>query len=136
MIDIDALERIRAALVESPADAHAVIVAEIPLLQEAEPTAEKTDMDTLGSLVDKLVTVDLKMWHNQERLYEIRRMNVEEFRQTWGDRFEALHEVLKRCCDLNVQRASLMDEIDQLLLAAVSGKRSKEDLVRPQHKTY
>lgn len=136
MIDISALERIRAALAVSPTAAHEAIVAEIPVRQEAEPTAEKTDMDTLGSLVDKLVTVDLKMWHNQEVLYSIRRMDADGFRQTWGDRFEALHEVLKRCCDLNVQRASLMDEIDQFLVRAVSGELSKEDLVRLQHKTY
>ena len=28
-------------------------------------------MDTLGTLIDKLTTVDLKMWNNQELLYEI-----------------------------------------------------------------
>ena len=28
--------------------------------------------DTLGSLIDKMITVDLKMWNNQELLYKIR----------------------------------------------------------------
>ena len=36
--------------------------------------------DTLGSLVDKLTTIDLKMWNNQEMLYEIRRMTFEEYK--------------------------------------------------------
>ena len=31
--------------------------------------------DTLGNVIDKLVTVDMKMWDNQELLYEIRRMD-------------------------------------------------------------
>ena len=34
--------------------------------------------DTLGSLVDKLCTVDLKMWNNQEFLYKIRIDNIIE----------------------------------------------------------
>ena len=37
--------------------------------------------DTLGSLVDKLTTVDLKMWNNQELLYEIRRMSFDEYKK-------------------------------------------------------
>ncbi|KKL69705.1 hypothetical protein LCGC14_2112220, partial [marine sediment metagenome] len=35
--------------------------------------------DTLGSLIDKLVTVDMKMWYAQESLYKIRKMTYEEF---------------------------------------------------------
>ncbi len=92
------------------------------------------DMDTIGSLIDKLVTVDLKMWHNQERLYEIRRMTTHEFIERYGTQLDVLHEVVKRCCDLNVQRASLMDAIDRLVADVVTGK--KEAAVRPQHKTY
>ena len=34
--------------------------------------------DTLGSLIDKLTTVDLKMWNNQELIYDIRRMTLQE----------------------------------------------------------
>ncbi len=37
--------------------------------------------DTLGNIVDKLITVDLKMWHNQELLYEIRRMSFDEYKK-------------------------------------------------------
>ena len=34
------------------------------------------DMDTLGGIIDKLFTVDMKMWNNQEILYKIRRMTL------------------------------------------------------------
>ena len=39
--------------------------------------------DTLGALVDKLCTVDLKMWDNQEILYEIRRMDFNDFKERY-----------------------------------------------------
>jgi len=95
----------------------------------------ESGMDTFGALVDKLVTVNLKMWHNQEVLYEIRRMTKAEFVERWSDDMLELHEVVKRCCDLNVQRAKLMDEIDVFLEQAVAGEK-EGDLVRKQHKTY
>ena len=91
-------------------------------------------MDTLGTLVDKLITVDMKMWHNQEVLYAIRRMDLEAFARTYGNDMQGLHQTIKRCCDLNVQRATLMDAIDKLLVQIVSGAQKAE--VREQHKTY
>ena len=39
--------------------------------------------DTIGSLVDKLITADLKMWNNQEIYYEIRHMDFAEFKQRY-----------------------------------------------------
>ena len=39
--------------------------------------------DTVGSLIDKLFTVDSKMWNNQEILYEIRRNDFEWFGDTY-----------------------------------------------------
>lgn len=91
-------------------------------------------MDTLGSLIDKLITVDLKMWHNQEVLYAIRRMNLEQFIDAHGGDMSGLHQTIKRCCDLNVQRASLMDAIDKHFAKVVNGEA--EAAVREQHKTY
>lgn len=91
-------------------------------------------MDTLGNLVDKLCTVDLKMWNNQEALYAIRRMTPEEFTAKFGADMAGLHAIIKRCCDLNVQRSMLMDEIDRFLKKAVEGRI--EGISRPQHKTY
>ena len=37
--------------------------------------------DTFGSLIDKLFTVDMKMWNNQDVLYEIRNMTFEEYKK-------------------------------------------------------
>lgn len=101
-------------------------------------------MDTLGSLVDKLCTVDLKMWNNQELLYEIRRMTYEQFKSKYGQSeqgLQALWETLKRACDLNVQRNALIDEIDERIIAVVAQGRSGEALddgrnVQRKHKTY
>lgn len=101
-------------------------------------------MDTLGSLVDKLCTVDLKMWNNQELLYEIRRMNYEQFKAKYGQNEEGLQELwetLKRACDLNVQRNVLIDEIDERVIALVTQARAGETLddgrnVQRKHKTY
>ena len=39
--------------------------------------------DTLGSIVDKLCTVDLKMWNNQELFYDIRRMSFDEYKEKY-----------------------------------------------------
>lgn len=97
--------------------------------------AEKpSDMDTLGSLVDKLVTVNLKMWHNQESLYEIRRMSQEDFEERYGNSIDEVREIVTRCCDLNVQRSRLMDAIDDHFQAVIRGHKSAEPM--HQHKTY
>lgn len=134
MIDLDALKRIADLFREGPERIYDAIIEELPERQEEEQTARVTDMDTMGSLIDKLCTVSMKMWHNQEHLYAIRRMSKDEFCQIYGDKLIPLHDIIRRCCDLNVQRASLMDEIDKFLRGAVQGSRT--DLVREQHKTY
>lgn len=95
--------------------------------------------DTLGSLVDKLCTVDLKMWNNQEILYEIRRMTFEEFQKKYLSTDESqltFYETIKKCCDLNYQRNSLIDEIDQTFVKALKGEVNTDDLVQLKHKTY
>jgi hypothetical protein len=100
--------------------------------------------DTLGSLVDKLTTIDLKMWNNQELLYEIRRMTFEEYKATYfetEDGAKKLWESLKRACDLNVQRNQLIDEVDEKVVEIVKASMSGEDLdsgkfIQRKHKTY
>lgn len=100
--------------------------------------------DTLGGLIDKLFTIDMKMWNNQELLYEIRRMNLEQFRQrfTSDDKGTAeLFESLKKCCDLNVQRNQLIDEVDEKIIEIVRAGQAGEDLdagkfIQRKHKTY
>ena len=98
--------------------------------------------DTFGSLIDKLFTVDMKMWNNQEFLYEIRKMSFDEYKQKYFETETGAQElwvILKKCCDLNVQRNNLIDEIDEKLVEIV--KTSSKDLddagfVQKSHKTY
>jgi hypothetical protein len=100
--------------------------------------------DTLGSIIDKLITADLKMWNNQELLYEIRRMTFDEFKEKyWAteDGAERLWKYLKKACDLNLQRNALIDEIDEAVVEVVKAAQSGEDLdngkfIQRKHKTY
>lgn len=100
--------------------------------------------DTLGGLIDKLLTIDLKMWNNQELLYKIRKMSFDEYKDEYFDSEEGaknLWECLKKACDLNVQRNQLIDEIDEKVIemqkAAVDGKDLDDGkFVQRKHKTY
>jgi hypothetical protein len=100
--------------------------------------------DTLGSLVDKLTTIDLKMWNNQEMLYEIRKMTFDEYRAKYFDTEEGaqlLWECLKKACDLNVQRNQLIDEVDEKVVEIIKDAISGNDLdsgkfIQRKHKTY
>ncbi len=102
-------------------------------------------MDTLGGLIDKLNTVDLKMWNNQELLYEIRKMSFQEYKDKYfknEDGAELLWNLLKRACDLNIQRNQLVDEIDEMIIklfhhAKTMGKNEFEDrYLQRKYKTY
>jgi hypothetical protein len=95
--------------------------------------------DTLGSLIDKLFTVDMKMWVNQEFLYEVRKISFDEFQEQYVETEEKqkeLFESLKKCCDLNYQRSQLIDEIDQTMVGIANGDIAPEDLIQLKHKTY
>lgn len=100
--------------------------------------------DTLGGLVDKLITVDMKMWNNQELLYEIRRMTFNEYKEKYFADEEGallLWEGLKKACDLNVQRNQLIDEIDEKITEMVVSAASGADMdsgkfIQRKHKTY
>jgi len=100
--------------------------------------------DTLGSLIDKLTTIDLKMWNNQELLYEIRKMTFEEYKSKYfetEDGAKKLWECLKRACDLNVQRNQLIDEVDEKVVEIIQASVSGEELdngkfIQRKHKTY
>ena len=100
--------------------------------------------DTLGGLIDKLITIDMKMWNNQEFLYEVRRMGFDEFEKkfttTSKDRL-SLFESIKKCCDLNVQRNQLIDEVDEKIIEIVRSATAGKDLdsgkyIQRKHKTY
>ena len=100
--------------------------------------------DTLGGIIDKLFTIDTKMWHNQDLIYEIRRMNFEEYKEKYFNSEEgalALWDCLKKACDLNVQRNQLIDEIDEKIVEMIRSKDNGEDLdegkfIQRKHKTY
>ena len=100
--------------------------------------------DTLGGIVDKLITVDMKMWNNQEILYKIRRMTFEEFKDTYFSSESGaseLFECLKKACDLNVQRNALIDEIDVKIVNLIEQKFEGKDLddganIQRKFKTY
>ena len=100
--------------------------------------------DTLGGLIDKLITIDMKMWDNQEFLYEVRRLSLDEFKKRFTETDEqkqALFESVKKCCDLNVQRSQLIDEVDEKIVEIVQASSEGEDLdsgkfIQRKHKTY
>lgn len=100
--------------------------------------------DTLGNIVDKLVTVDMKMWNNQELLYEIRRMTFNEYKEKYFNNEEGayiLWESLKKACDLNVQRNQLINEVDMKIIEIIEAKFNGENLdegkfLQRAHKTY
>jgi hypothetical protein len=100
--------------------------------------------DTLGNVVDKLVTVDMKMWDNQELLYEIRRMSFDEYKEKYFNDEEGaqkLWAILKKATDLNVQRNQLINEVDEKIIEIINTKLSGEELdngkfLQRSHKTY
>jgi len=100
--------------------------------------------DTIGNLVDKLTTVDLKMWNNQEILYEIRRLSFEEYKKKYFENEEGaklLWETLKKATDLNVQRNQLINELDEKIIEIIKAGLAGEDLdngkyLQRSHKTY
>jgi hypothetical protein len=100
--------------------------------------------DTLGGLIDKLFTIDTKMWVNQDLIYEIRRMSFDEYKAKYfadEEGAQKLWDCLKKACDLNVQRNQLIDEVDEKIIEIVKTATSGEDLdngkfVQRKFKTY
>ena len=100
--------------------------------------------DTLGGIIDKLITIDMKMWTNQELIYDIRRMSFEEYKDKYfknENGAKDLWESLKKACDLNVQRNQLIDEIDEKIVEMIKNSKDGEDLdsgkfIQRKHKTY
>ena len=98
--------------------------------------------ETLGSIIDRLFTIDTKMWINQDLIYEIRRMTFEEYKAKYfetEDGAKSLWDCLKKACDLNIQRNDLIDAIDEKLVEIVETKAKGGNLdsfVQKKHKTY
>lgn len=99
-------------------------------------------MDTVGSLVDKLTTVDLKMFNTQEKLYDIRRNTFEDFKRKYqtDEGMKDLYDYFVKVSDLNLQRNNYIDEIDQkiidMITAGVKGKALEDSgFIQRKHKT-
>lgn len=100
--------------------------------------------DSLGNVIDKLVTVDMKMWDNQEVLYEIRKMSFSDYKKKYFDDEKGaivLWEILKKACDLNVQRNQLINEVDLKVIEIIESCLKGENLdngkfIQRSHKTY
>ena len=78
---------------------------------------------SLGEAINELSDVDKAMWNNQEVLYEIRRMTPQEFKEKyWKDEqgAERLWNILKKACDLNVERNVAMDAVDKKITKIIT----------------
>lgn len=123
---------------------HDLLLLENQKLKIKIEELEKNKMsDTLGSLIDKLATTNTKMFVNQDLLYEIRRMTVEQFKEKYSSDkgLDNLFECLQKCCDLNYQRSQLMTEVDQKVIEMIEAAKNGEELdngkfLQRQHKTY
>jgi len=100
-------------------------------------------MDTIGSLVDKLATINQKMFVAQDGLYVIRKMNFEEFKVAFGtdDGLEKLYGYFKKAMDLNLQRQAMILEVDQkisdMIMSVIKGENlNNGSFIQDQHKTY
>jgi hypothetical protein len=101
-------------------------------------------MDSIGSLMDKLASVNEKLFRAQEDLYVIRKMSFEQFKEAFGNSDEKLmklYEYFKKGTDLNCQRQAMILEVDkkivEVITEAVNGKDLNDGLfIQDQHKTY
>lgn len=100
--------------------------------------------DSLGSLIDKMNTCSLKMWWAQENIYDIRHMSFEEYKTAYFENEEGakkLWEILKKACDLNLQRNEIIDEIDLKIVEIIKAALAGEELdngkfIQRKFKTY
>jgi hypothetical protein len=100
--------------------------------------------DTIGSLVDKLATVNNKLFVNQDLFYKIRAMDFETFARNYLDDVDGrvdLFKFLQKMSDLNLQRNQLINEVDtrivELIKRAVAGEEIDDGRsVQQAHKTH
>lgn len=102
-----------------------------------EEEGKREEMDTVGSLYDKLAIVTTRMWHAQDDLYRYRRMGSKEWAKEFGDNPDHVRKTLVRACELNLQRNQLIDEIDSLLARMFEmDPEERRKLYQPKHKMY
>jgi len=93
--------------------------------------------ETIGSLIDKLSVVNLKMWNAQDVLYEIRRLSLEQFKEKYqsDEGMKQLYDVFQKSCNLNFQRNVLIDDIDKKIVEMIKSNHL-EEYIQPKWKTY
>ena len=105
--------------------------------EPVENEGKREKMDTLGSLIDKLSIVTTRMWHAQDELYRFRKMTKAEWAKEFGNDPDRVRAILKRACDLNLQRNQLMDAIDKLNVEQLEmSEEERKKLYQPKHKLY
>lgn len=79
-------------------------------------------METIGSLIDKLTIVNLKLWHQEEMAHDPQADDT------------TVANAKRKIDGLNLQRNALIQEIDELLRDVIENK--KKVPVVPQYKDY
>jgi len=80
-------------------------------------------METLGSLVDKLVVTNLKIW------------KFEDIKRTSSDD-HMIAEATRKTNVLNQQRTDLIQELDELVLELLGGSRKMKSYKQGETKIY
>lgn len=102
-----------------------------------EVEGKREEMDTIGSLYDKLAIVTTRMWHAQDDLYRFRRMSADEWKEEFVEDPDRVRVILVRACELNLQRNNLIDEIDHLLAQMFEmSSEERKKYYQPKHKMY
>jgi hypothetical protein len=100
--------------------------------------------ETLGSAIDKLATINNKLFLQQELIYEIKRMSFDLFCLAFDAaptvKSKMLYDGLQKLSDLNIQRTALVNEVDakiiQLIKDGVAGKELDDGAnLQRAHKT-
>ena len=72
---------------------------------------------TLGSLVDKLAIVNIKLWHVQEDVYRYSKMSSAEYEGLASDES---HTTWQKLAQLNLERSGLIRELDEAFAGAIT----------------
>jgi hypothetical protein len=76
-------------------------------------------METIGAIIDRICTANNKMFMEQEKIYAIKRMSFDEFKDKYEKNMKDLYDYFQKCAILNLQRNAAIDEIDVRLVNLV-----------------
>lgn len=77
----------------------------------------------LGSMIDKLTILNLKIWHHEEICYDPK------------STLEEVGKAKLAINSLNTQRTAMVEAIDRMFVGVVSGTE-EIPMLTPQHKKY